>query len=463
MADSVRPNIILIVLDTVRARNLELYGHDRETMPNLTKFGDDATVYERAYTNAPWTLPAHATLFTGKLPSDHGCHGGSLQFDPKDSTLAERLQEQGYLTRGISNNIWISDHFGFERGFDSLYKQWQLFREKRDIGHVLKTEPGPGELAKTLIGGNPLVNLANGLYGKWLYRRSDFGGAKTTADAVEQLDDGEEPFFLFLNYMEGHAPYQYHEEQTPFLETTDGAADLTELSGQSEAFHLGEREISDEEFEQLQALYDGELRYLDDQLGRLFQALDDRNLRDDTMVVIVGDHGENIGEHGLMAHRFSVHDTVLQVPLVIKYPAGHHPNIDPATPVDLTYVFREMLRMSGAEVGGTEDIEPIVAEYVDPRYTPEAATTGFEGSRFDRRYTAVISDDHKLVLDDRGETTLFAREGQDFELDGHRIENETVESELSQYGPRPGTITSNDDTEDLSQDVVHHLEALGYR
>jgi len=465
MANSECPNIVLVVLDTVRAQSLELYGHDRETMPNLRQFGNNGTVFERAYTNAPWTLPAHASLFTGQLPSEHGCHGGSLYFDPDEKTLAERLHKCGYHTIGFSNNIWISDHFGFERGFDSLYKQWQLFREARDIGHVLKTNSGIRELTKTLAAGNPLVNFLNGVYGKWIYRRSDFGGEKTTADAVEQLNATEEPFFLFLNYMEGHAPYQHHNDSASFLETTDNVSELSELSGQSKAYHLGERDISDEEFEQLRELYDGELRYLDDQLGQLFQAIEEQNLSEDTMVVVVGDHGENIGDHGLMAHRFSVHDTVLQVPLIISYPDGETPTIDPTTPVDLRWIYQEILRMSGVELNNIHEDEPVVAEYVDPSYTPEAATPEFEfdGSRFDKRYTTVITHKHKLVRDEQGESTLFLRRGRDFELDGHTIEDEEVEAELGQYCGSLRDVIEGDHTDTLDDDVVQHLESLGYR
>ncbi|WP_226479856.1 sulfatase [Natrinema amylolyticum] len=457
-----RPNIVLVVLDTVRARSLDLYGHDRETMPNLRQFGEDATVFKRAYTNAPWTLPAHASLFTGQLPSEHGCHGGSLYFNPDCPTLAERLRNRGYATTGISNNIWISDHFGFNRGFESLYKQWQLFRETRDIGHVLKTNPSVQELAKTLTSGNPLKNLVNGLYGKWLYRRADFGGARTTADAIDLLDSSEEPLFLFLNYMEGHAPYQHHEDSVSFLDA-DETEDLTELSGQSEEYHLGNIDISNTEFEQLRRLYDGELRYLDDQLSQLFQTLDEADHSNDTMVIVVGDHGENIGDHGLMAHRFSVHDTVLQVPLVIRYPNGESPTADPSSPVDLRYVFQEILRVSGETVNIQRNDEPAVAEYVNPKYTPEAATDGFKGAHFDRRYATVISKTHKLVRDDRGNTKLYVRGGRDFELDGATVDDEAIERDLSKYCPTPRAGAGQAGTEGLSDDVKHHLESLGYR
>lgn len=463
MTNTERPNIILVVLDTVRARSIGFYGHNRETMPNLRQFGEDATVFKRAYTNAPWTLPAHASLFTGQLPSEHGCHGGSLYFDPSDPTLPERLRDQGYTTTGFSNNIWISDHFGFERGFDSLNKQWQLFPKARDIGHVLKTNPGVRSVAKTLITGNPLINLANGIYGKWFYRRTDFGGEKTSADAIEWLDSNEEPFFLFLNYMEAHAPYQHHENSTTFLDTTDGVDDLTKLSRQSKAFHLSDREIDKAEFERLRSLYDGELRYLDYRLGQLFQELDERDLRDNTMVVIVGDHGENIGEHGLMAHRFSVHDTVLQVPLVVSYPDGEVPSTDPKTPVDLRYVFKEIVRMSGMAADNPRNGGPVISEYIDPGYAPEASTVGFKGSRFNKRYTTAITNKYKLVLDDSGDATLFVRDGRDFEIDGYKIEDETIVSELSEHCTPPEEVTNSATSDELSGDVVQHLETLGYR
>ncbi|MHB9288027.1 sulfatase [Halobacteriales archaeon Cl-PHB] len=468
MADHDSPNIILIVLDTVRSQQLSCYGHDIETMPALSAFAEDSTVFERAYTNAPWTLPAHASLFTGLLPSEHGCHGGTLEFDTSLPTLASRLQERGYNTLGVSNNIWVSDHFGLDTGFDTFYKQWQLFREARDLGHLLKSNRGGVRiLASEFLRGNPLVNVLNGLYGKYLYRRSDFGGARTTSDLLSLIDGAEEPFFLFANYMEAHAPYQPHD-------SVDYPADLdkpfeyyTELSAQSHEYHTGRRDISTDEFAGLRTLYEGELTYLDQCLDRLFTGLKRRNLLSDSLVAVVGDHGENIGDHDLMAHRFSLHDTLLRVPLVVSYPGDRSPAGRHAKPVDLRSLHNELIEYGVGELNvpvlpQTDHNRQVVAEYLDPSYTPESRDEDFdfENSRFSRRYRAVVTADYKYVLSDRGEESAYMyRDGVTQELDVADVGG--LESLRSACEPFDRYESGNQMSADT--DVVEqHLSDLGY-
>lgn len=400
-------NVIIVVLDTVRARQLGLYDRDRDPMPNLTRFGRDATVFERAYTNAPWTMPAHATLFTGMLPSEHGCHGGSLGFTTSQESLAEGFSNRGYRTVGVSNNVWISDHFGFDTGFDEFYKEWQLFRQSREIGHTVKeTVDSDSTLVGELIRGNPFVNAVNGLYGKFVYRRTDFGGARTTRHVASLLDDTARPFFLFVNYMEGHAPFLEHEQSARYLpEDIDDVDGYTELSGSSFDYHTGRRDVDDSAFDVVEALYDGELAYLDGQLKRLFETLRDQEVLSQSIVVIVGDHGENVGDHGLMAHRFSVHDTLLHVPLVVRHPDfGRGELVE--EPVDFLDLHRWLSNVPTDATNPTTvpSDEPIVAEYLSTEYTPEARDESFEfdGSEYDRRLIAVLTDEHKLTVADDG-------------------------------------------------------------
>jgi arylsulfatase A-like enzyme len=95
------------------------------------------------------------------LSSEHGCHGGTLSFVPQEETLAETLAAVGYDTYAVSNNVWVSDHFGFDRDFETFYKQWQLFREARDLGHLLKSDRDLREVVNELLSGNVAVNLLN--------------------------------------------------------------------------------------------------------------------------------------------------------------------------------------------------------------------------------------------------------------------------------------------------------------
>ncbi|WP_049927383.1 sulfatase [Halopiger goleimassiliensis] len=467
MTEANEYNVILVVLDTVRAKQLGLYGRDIDPMPNLSEFSEDATVFERAYTNAPWTLPAHASLFTGKLPSEHGCHGGSLGFTTDHQALAEAFSNLGYRTYGVSNNIWISDHFEFDDGFDEFYKEWQLFRSTREIGHISREKERDlttSDLIKKLLRGNPLINVTNGLYAKFLYRRNDFGGKRTTRHLSSLVNDASEPFFLFVNYMEGHAPFIEHNCTSKFVpEEIDNIDRYTDLSGSSLEYHVGDTEISDAEFDIMESLYDGELNYLDCQLGRLFEAVRDDGQLSDSIVVIVGDHGENIGDHGLMAHRFSVHDTLLHVPLVIRHPE-YGRGVRVADPVD----FRDLYQWLTSDPSQTSPTTlpsegPIVAEYLSTEATPEIRYDSFEfeGSEYDRRKIAVLNDEHKLIVSDDGTAQLYEYGGcPDFEINGEQITDPHVKSRLREFCT--GFDWEETRTVDERDTVKEHLKKLGY-
>lgn len=462
-------NIILIVLDTVRAGQLGIYGRKQEPMPNLASLATNATVFRHGFSNAPWTLPAHASLFTGKLPSEHGCHGADPGFSSEEVTLAEQMSADGFHTYGISNNIWISDHFGFDRGFETFYKQWQLFRESQDIGHVLKNpDISYRDFFEKLTSGNPFVNFLNGVYGKYLYRRGDFGGKRTTDDALSIAKQESEPLFLFVNYMEAHAPYMHHDTSEQYLPRgIDDISRYSDLSSRSLDYHTGRIDISPSEFEVIEALYDGELRYLDRQLGRLFKGLRERDLFDESLIIVVGDHGENIGDHGLMAHRFSVHDTLLRVPLIVNFPETVDAPDAVSEVTDLCGVY-DALVTDPVDPEAWRTDEPAVVEYLDTNYTPEFRDEEFTftGSRYDRRYAAVVDKRYKYVTDDGSTAILYEYNGDqcpdDFERAGRRVTNESVEDRLKKHIRVGWTDTVTKHNQEFDNGVKNHLEELGY-
>jgi len=465
------PNIILITLDTVRAEELSIYGYDEDTCPNLSEFSNEATLFENGFSNAIWTVPAHASLFTGRLPSDHGCHGGDPHFEPKRETLPEIAAEKGYQTVGFSNNIWISDYFGYGEIFQELRKQWQLIHRQHDIAHLLKEqgEVNVFNLIPKLVHGNPLVDGLNALYGKFLYRRSDSGAKKTTDNILAFADDVNSPFFLFANFMEPHAPYYEHDQTGRFLpgEVEIDPAEYTEISLRSKDYHIGELSLDTADFEILRALYDGEIRYLDEQLGRLFDGLRRRGIFDESMIIVVGDHGENIGENRLMAHRFDMSDTLIRVPFIIKFPPAWDTPETFTEAVDFVYLY-ELLQdaIAGHQTKLLENLDlPVVAEYVNTAYTPEArdGQWSFEGSRYDNRYRCALTKQQKLVVDSSGAETLYhLNDRGTFEKDGTRVdEAESLPDNL--YGAVSAFEDSFKDSLIIEdEEVRNHLENLGY-
>jgi len=168
-----------------------------------------------------------------------------------------------------------------------------------------------------------------------------------------------------------------------------------------------------------------------------------------------------------MAHRFSVHDTLLHVPLIVRYPEGYSPDIAPEDPVDFRALYRTILDACGVDASEAdpEHPAPAVAEYVDPTYTPEASseTFRFEGSRFDRRCAVALDAEHKVVRDDAGETAVYAAAGElDFEREGKQADPE-ARPDLAAACPDPREWSEEGTAEAVDDEVIHHLESLGYR
>ena len=328
-----KPNVILILMDTVRADHLSCYGHQRKTTPNIDEVARHSVVYENAFTAAPWTPPAHASIFTGKYPSRHRILGRNVRFNGTNIPLAKSLSQRGYQTVGIPCCPLLQSGSGFEKGFQEFL------------------EPEPLSL------GSRMNFKLSGLYLKNSVRTAIQGPDKGTYHATElamrflrRRRRWDRPFFLFINYFNCHTPY---DPPRPFKKrfckdfsrsrfyvkeflsdkilhrTTEKTSDHN-LSSQrlrwiasglgGFAFSAKKTHILEKEWDVVKSWYDGEIAYLDHQMGILFEFLRDAELFDDTLLIITSDHGENFGEHGLAVHPLCLYDVVLHVPLIISFP-----------------------------------------------------------------------------------------------------------------------------------------------
>lgn len=293
-----RPNIVLIVLDTVRADHLSVYGYARDTTPNLAALATDAIVFERALAPAPWTVPSHASLFTGKLPGMHGAHQEHMQLSESEDTLAELLAAGGYHTAAIVNNPFLSPRLGFAQGFNDFNENW---------AHMLRRH---GFMLVTALG-----RLRPGAADQ---------GARSTVDAARTFigRNRERPFFLFLNFMEAHAPYGTIPESLRgrFRSGPPPARFGYWMDAALPDVVTGKRELTVDEQQTIVDLYDASIFYLDRMIGEIVDALADSDVLDRTVLVITSDHGEHLGDFGLVSHFFSLYDAVLHVPLIVRAP-----------------------------------------------------------------------------------------------------------------------------------------------
>jgi arylsulfatase A-like enzyme len=305
------PNVLLIILDTVRGMSLSLYGYPRPTTPEIERWARSGVAFERAFSEAPWTLPSHASMFTGR-------HAHELEtswrtaLKPGTLTLAEALGRRGYATAGFVANVgYTSRETGLARGF-ARYEDYRF-----NAGEALMSAP--------------LTQWLHGKYQRrfnWADLRPEKSAAEIAGRFTGWLDqrDTTRPFFAFLNYVDAHRPY---EPPAPFrarFETQLGRPNELapwKVLARLERAHP-EARISPSQAIPAMDLYDGELAYLDFEIGRLLRELEARGLLENTIVVLTADHGEAFGEHGMMNHGNTLYRPLLQVPLVIVYP-GHVP------------------------------------------------------------------------------------------------------------------------------------------
>jgi arylsulfatase A-like enzyme len=431
-----RPNIVLIVVDTLRADHLESYGHHRPTSPSIDAFAGSAIRFERAYSSAPWTKPAVASMFTGLHPSSHAVLGLERSLPQSATTLAERLRDAGYATGAVISHHLIGSEFGFDQGFSH-------FLEDQARGHRhLSTGP--------------------------VTRQAE--------DLVDSLRSEGQPFFLFVHYFDPHFAYLRHpeygfsSERPARIHWERGIAKLRVLDPPPDA----------EEIAYLESAYDEEVRYTDAGIGRLLDSLRARDLFDDALIVITSDHGEEFYEHGWLGHTIGVTEELVRVPLIIRLPGGLHRGKVIEEPVSLVSLGSTVLDIAGiAEQsesfpGGslthhwigseTQENPPVFVEVdFEGRFKSALLTDRFGPNH----QLAVVRGRHKLVMNKRtGDAVLFDVLRDPTEDHDIAAREPTVVAELLATAKRQlaevATTTLPVDEQGLTAEQIETLHGLGY-
>jgi arylsulfatase A-like enzyme len=403
------PNVLLLVLDTVRADHLSVYGYDRATTPNLERIAREGVLFEQAISPSSWTLPSHSSLFTGRFAHEHRAIYANPQLGPEFATLAEVLAARGFATGGfVANTEWLASGAGLARGF---LRYEDYFHDPSDA------------FARTVLGREGIARLVRYFGERKLFgrkRASDVNGEFTHwLDTV-----GTRPFFAFLNYMDAHEPYAspgpYH---TRFM--TEGQKAIEHRSAFRPppiAMWAGKREPS-----LFMAAYDGALVYLDAEIGKLIEELRKRGQLDKTIIVITADHGEAFADHGLFMHGHSLYNDQIHVPLIMRFP-GNIPQARRVTrPVSTANVAATILSLArqaaGAPLPGSslarfweqpalDDGQPILSEvFHNPLPAVWPTSRGWIRSLVSGDWKYIEHQDGQIELyraDDPGETRDLA-------------------------------------------------------
>jgi arylsulfatase A-like enzyme len=301
------PNVILITLDTTRADHLTPYGYNRDTSPFLEKLASQGVLFEDAFTVSSWTLPSHSSIFTGKLPTVHGATYQHWWLDSSEDCLAEILKRKGYQTAAFVSGPFLLATFNVAQGFE--YYDDQL-------------DPLSG-IQRLMF-----VKVIRRFYKKPLWW---VDGQRNASEVNRQVhkwfehDAEAKPFLLFINYFDPHDPYLPPDPYKKKYGTPN-----SRMNGRIEGIYsdraTGERiakdgkPLRDDDYAALKGLYDGEIRFTDDQLSNLFEFLQKHNLLSNTLVIITSDHGESIGEHKILDHGHALYEEQIKVPLIVIGP-----------------------------------------------------------------------------------------------------------------------------------------------
>ncbi|MFT5042948.1 MAG: arylsulfatase A-like enzyme [Hyphomicrobiaceae bacterium] len=344
-------NVVLISVDTLRADHVGCYGYERPTTPSIDDFSRNAVIFERAISQAPWTLPAHGAMFSGLYPGRLGVtsYPAVRKLPDGNAVLPEELRKAGYATAGFTGGGFVSAHYGFDRGFDTYTTSGRRFE----------------------------YNVRQSL--DWLGINKD------------------RRFFLFLHGYDAHRPYYSTDADKKAM----GLADDLPVERLRYCFREERDRPSDEGLAEIIAYYDAAIRHGDRELGPFFDRLKQLGLMENTIIIVTSDHGEEFFEHGNCDHVRFVYEESVHVPLIIYVP-GHSPNgkrvpgLVPAsisiarTALDLVGLQHSMPGVSLVPIlTGERDSFPIV-------YSQADSTAGALGSRGEvvaatRRHDKLVS------------------------------------------------------------------------
>ena len=431
-AEARLPDIIVISLDTLRMDRLGCYGREPSLTPHLDQFAAGAVRYARAWATSPWTLPSHASMFTGLYSFEHGAHtvalaeveegrtvgeNNVLPLSPAATTVAERLRAAGYRTGSLATNEgYLTRRYGVDQGFET-------FRTRRVDGLDLNRE---------------------------------------TEAWIRAADD--RPLFLFLNYMDAHRPYNL-EPREGFPEPESPLEGVQLLKALYPKVLAGER--PERQLQRLAALYDLAVANLDEALGDLFSRLRSLGRFDGALILVVSDHGEYLGEHDLIEHSKDVHEPVLRIPFLVKEPYQRQGRVVQEV---ISLVHAPFLIAQWTDALATDEYPygwPTEVVLAENHYTRIKDLRSPWADRFQRIRHVVVEWPFKYIRSSDGAHRLFdlaADSGEQRDLLAARATVATRLQELlaeSLRNPR-GTSAQMDQPARLSEDEIKRLRALGY-
>ncbi len=413
-----QPNVLLIVIDTLRQDRLSYYGCSSVPTASMDRLAQESLTFERAYTCCPWTLPAVASILTGLYPQVHSCGISVNSFNPytktplsdKAETLAEYMKKAGYFTKAVVTNPYTATEFNLDQGFDSymnLTTSAEAYMAYRGILLV--------RIIDSFTKANPLSDTAERL----------------TDIAIDWLTDNKDSrFFLWLHYLDPHAPYcaLTAKVKTSFrydtllvnkgankVATENRGSNIGDIFSDMARLRSGEIRLSDADKQRIRDLYDQEVIRTDDSLGRLFRHLQSLGLMQNTIIVLCSDHGEEFWEHGGVEHGHTHYDELLRVPFSIYAPWALPSGLDDESIACITDIMPTILSLCDIDYDAEKLQGFNLADHAQRALTSKRAIIS-QNILLAEDGEAIIKENHKLVVWSYGFNELFYLAGDPREL-----------------------------------------------
>ena len=455
-----KPNVILIVVDTLRADHLSSYGYHRPTSPRLDEFILDSVKFENCISPANWTPPGHASIFTGRFPISHGAHKVLSDRNPEypncfpleeaESTIAEILAQHGYRTAAVvANFAFVSPALGLDQGFQFWFDTPPRRLKPMLMSFALRFE---------------FVNGSRFLADPVPYRRAS-NIKEISLKWIKQF--GDRPFFLFVNFMDPHYPYS---QPIPSADSFAGTIPNSSLKNYHDGIRKGLTELSHLQLSNVISQYDGEVAYLDSELGDFFSGLKKQGHYSDSIIVVTSDHGEFLGEHELLEHQIGLYQPVTRVPLIFKPAQGTA--IPPASgrivqTVDILPTIMDSLGMDIPDfIQGSsllkDEVHPIISQHYADLHISD-----WYGGRFRADQIALILNMKKLILSSDGTSELFdLAVDPEEEINLANTDRETRDQMSEALATWLTTVDRkarpDDEVPNLDAATIRRLRSLGY-
>ncbi len=432
------PNVVVVVVDTLRADALGSYGGPAAT-PGFDQLANEGVVFERAVAAAPETAASHATLFTGFDVQHHSVDRNGATLAPQLDTLAEAFRRAGYSTGAFVSSFVLDPRFGWDQGFD----QYDA------------TFPISGET----------VHNRGGFWSRHEFEGFDRRAQVTNSVAIPWLRSAREPFFLFVHYFDPHAPNQPAQANIKRIPQAFAQSRAQTWA----AFAPANSGVDPADLSRFIRAYYAEVLYTDSALGRLVGAIDTAGFRDRTLIAVTADHGEGLGQHGLLDHAAHLYEEQIRVPWVLRWPGTLAAGIRIRTAVGLVDLAPTLAELAGVPFPGAHDGRSIAAAVLSGG-EPEGRPLLSRRRHYPRRFQQQLGTKFSVAVD--GWKYIRSSDDPDelYDLNSDREENHNL------HDARPGVVEGLAAVLDehlaayplvnalpkLSEEEQQALEALGY-